>query len=78
MKLYRINTGDGCHYARNRQHLKRAIKHIDKNVRRKEHLTVETVELDITREGILRAIIEGCEAAGGHPQAHVLFFGDGD
>lgn len=77
MKLYRIDTGEGCHYARNKLHLKRAIKYIDKNIRRKEHLTVETVELPITREGILQAIDEGCRAGGGHAHGVMLFFGDG-
>lgn len=78
MKLYRIDTGDGCHYARNRLHLKRAIAYIDKNIRRKEHLKVDTVELPITREGILKAIEEGCMAGGGHEHGDILFFGDGD
>ncbi len=78
MKLYRIDTGEGYHYARNKKHLKRAIDYIDQNFCAKEYLEVKVVEFEISRRGILNALWEGMEAAGGHEHGTLLLFGDED
>ena len=78
MKLYRINTGEGYHYARNKKHLVRAIDYIDENFCAKEHLKIEVVEFEISRKGILDALWEGVAAAGGHEHGPLLLFGDED
>lgn len=76
MKLYRIDCGDGYHYARNMDHLARAIKHIDEEYRPAEDLIISVVEFDISRRGILSALWEGANAAGGHVHSEVMIFGD--
>jgi len=78
MKLYRIDTGEGYHYARNKKHLARAIDFIDENYMPREALTISVVEFEISREGILRALWEGSEAAGGHEHSELMVFGDGE
>jgi hypothetical protein len=78
MKLYRIDTGEGYHYARNKKHLARAIDFIDENYMPREALTISVVEFEISREGILRALWEGTEAAGGHEHSGLRVFGDRD
>ena len=76
MKLYRIDTGEGSHYARNKKHLARAIDYIDENFCPKEELKIKVVEFEISRRGILHALWEGMEAAGGHEHGTLLLFGD--
>ena len=78
MKLYRIDTGEGYHYARNKKHLVRAIDFIDENYMPREALTISVVEFEISREGILSALWEGSEAAGGHEHFRLHVFGDGE
>ena len=78
MKLYRIDTGEGYHYARNKKHLARAIDYIDENYVPREALTISVVEFEISRRGILSALWEGSEAAGGHEHSQLHVFGDGD
>jgi hypothetical protein len=78
MKLYRIDTGEGFHYARNKKHLTRAIDYIDQNFCAKEYLEVEVVEFEISRKGILDALWEGVDAAGGHEHGSLRLFGDED
>tara|TARA_R100001086_G_C11696689_1_gene220146 strand:- start:85 stop:321 length:237 start_codon:yes stop_codon:yes gene_type:complete len=78
MKLYRINTGEGYHYARNKKHLARAIDYIDENYMPREALTISVVEFEISRDGILSALWEGVDAAGGHEHGSLRLFGDED
>ena len=76
MKLYRIDFGEGYHYARNKKHLARAIKYIDEEYVSKEYLSISVVEFEISRRGILSALWEGEEAAGGHVHSGIKVFGD--
>ena len=78
MKLYRINTGEGYHYARNMDHLARAIRYIDENIFTSEELEITVVEFEISRKGILDALWEGVDAAGGHEHGPLRLFGDED
>jgi hypothetical protein len=78
MKLYRIDTGEGYHYARNKKHLARAIDYIYENFCPSETLDIEVVEFEISRKGILDALCEGVAAAGGHEHGALWLFGDGD
>ena len=76
MKLYRIDCGDGYHYARNMDQLARAIKHIDEEYRPAEDLIISVVEFDISRRGILSTLWEGANAAGGHVHSELMIFGE--
>jgi hypothetical protein len=82
MKLYRIDTGEGYHYARNKKHLARAIDYIYENYLPhgypRDALTISVVEFEISRSGILSALWEGTEAAGGHEHGALSLFGDKD
>lgn len=78
MKLYRIDTGEGYHYARNKKHLAQAIDYIDENYVPREALTISVVEFEISRKGILSALWEGTQAAGGHEHFRLHVFGDED
>ena len=82
MKLYRINTGEGYHYARNKKHLARAMDYIYENYLPygypRDALTISVVEFEISRKGILDALCEGVAAAAGHEHGSLLLFGDED
>ena len=82
MKLYRIDTGEGYHYARNKKHLARAIDYIYENYLPygypRDALKISVVEFEISRKGILSALWEGSEAAGGHEHFRLHLFGDKD
>ena len=78
MKLYRIDTGQGAHFARSKKHLKRAITALEEdfNISR-EDFSVDVVHFDISVQGIIDALHEGCEAAGGHEHDELSIFGYG-
>ena len=78
MKLYRIDPGEGYHYARNKKHLARAIDYIDENFCPSEELEITVVKFEISRKGILDALWEGTRAAGGHEHGSLRLFGDED
>ena len=78
MKLYRIDTGSGAHFARSKKHLKRAITELEKGLNiSREDFYVDVVHFDISAQGIIDALYEGCEAAGGHQQDELYIFGYG-
>ena len=76
MKLYRIDTGSGVHFARSKKHLKRAITELEEgfNISR-EDFYVDVVHFDISAQGIIDALYEGCAAAGGHEHDTLSIFG---
>ena len=79
MKLYRIDTGSGAHFARSKKHLKRAITELEEGLNiPREYFYVDVVHFDISAQGIIDALHEGCEAAGGHEQLKLSIFGYGD
>ena len=76
MKLYRIDTGEGAHFARSKKHLKRAITELEEGLNiSREDFSVDVVHFDISAQGIIDALYEGCEAAGGHEHGIVSIFG---
>jgi|TARA_A100001037_G_C15114347_1_gene620659 hypothetical protein len=79
MKLYRIDTGEGAHFARSKKHLKRAITELEEDLNiSREDFSVDVVHFPISVQGILDALREGCEAAGGHEHGRLSIFGYGD
>lgn len=76
MKLYRINTGDGVHFARSKEHLKRAMTELEKDaVFPREEFEVDVVHFDISVQGILNALYHGCEAANENEDGRFCIFG---
>lgn len=76
MKLYRIDTGEGAHFARSKKHLKRAITELEEGLDiSREDFSVDVVNFDISVQGILNALYHGCEAAGGHGHGTLSIFG---
>ena len=76
MKLYRINTGGTAHFARSKKHLKRAITELEEDLDiPREDFSVDVVHFDISVQGILNALHEGCDAAGGHGDNTFYIFG---
>ena len=63
MKLYRINTGEGYHYATHK-HLEQAKRELIEDGY--EDLDIERLDFEISKAGIFDALEEGTNAAGGH------------
>ena len=63
MKLYRIDTGEGYHYA-TAKYLNQAKQ--DLTEEGYEELDIECLDFEISKTGIFDALHEGTEAAGGH------------
>ena len=76
MKLYRLSTGEGYHagYA-TAKHLSRAKRVLDMAYEDDEDykLEIERIDFELSKRGILEALWEGCEAAGGHESGLMLW-----
>ena len=63
MKLYRIDTGEGYHYA-TAKYLEQAKQSLAEDGY--EDLETERLDFEISKAGIFDALREGTDAAGGH------------
>ena len=63
MKLYRIDTQEGYHYA-TEKYLEQAKQELTEEGY--EDLDIERLDFEISKAGIFDALCEGTEAAGGH------------
>ena len=63
MKLYRIDTGEGYHYATT-QYLEQAKQELAEEGR--VDLQIDRLDFEISKAGLFSALREGTEAAGGH------------
>ena len=73
MKLYRIDTGMGYHYAKTKGALKRAL--VDLGAQDSD---VDIIEFRVCRRGIFDALREGSDAAGGHLNGYPSVYGEPD
>jgi len=73
MKLYRIDTGEGWHYAKTKGALKRALVELEA-----EYVDVSILELPVNSRGIFDALREGANAAGGHLNGYPSVYGEPD
>ena len=73
MKLYRIDTGMGYHYAKTKGALKRALVELEA-----EYADVSILELSVNSRGIFDALREGANAAGGHLNGYPSVYGEPD
>jgi hypothetical protein len=74
MKLYRIDTREGYHYA-TAKYLEQAKR--DLTEEGYEDLTIERLDFEISKAGIFDALEEGTNAAGGHETA-LRIWADGE
>ena len=63
MKLYRIDTGEGYHYA-TAKYLEQAKQELTEEGY--EALDIERLDFELSKAGIFDALEEGTNAAGGH------------
>lgn len=75
MKLYRIKTQEGYHYA-TAKHLKEAKQWLAEDGY--EDVSVERLDFEISKAGIFDALREGVQAAGGHPSTGLRIWADGE
>tara|TARA_R100000900_G_scaffold62107_8_gene49745 strand:- start:2821 stop:3048 length:228 start_codon:yes stop_codon:yes gene_type:complete len=73
MKLYRIDTGEGWHYAKTKGALKRALVELEA-----EYADVSILEFHVNSRGIFDALREGANAAGGHLDGYPSVYGEPD
>ena len=65
MKLYRIQIDGVGYFATSKEKVAKAKAHLV-SVHEHDDFTVTTLDIPISKLGILEAISEGAEAAGGH------------
>ena len=75
MKLYRIETQEGFHYA-TAKHLEEAKQSLAEDGY--EDVSIERLDFEISKAGIFDALREGVEAAGGHPSTSLNIWADGE
>ncbi len=75
MKLYRIDTQEGYHYA-TAKYLEEAKQSLAEDGY--EDVTVERLDFEISKAGIFDALREGVEAAGGHGSTGLSIWADGE